>query len=126
MQPQQAYQPQHEPQPQVPVQINENREQVKLHERLNDTSLTINERLELFLKYEYPNVWFTSQDIQKHYEKVYGKIKLSTVSTYLSRMYRRKLLERRGNRTQREYIYINQEENSAIAEYPGNSGTLRI
>lgn len=77
-----------------------------LQERMNDSSLTINERLELFLKYEYPRVWFSSQDVQQHYERIYGPIKQSTVSTYLSRMYQKELLERRGNRTQREYRYI--------------------
>ncbi len=80
-----------------------------LQDRINDMSLTISERLELFLKYEYPRVWFSSQDVQQHYERVYGEIKQSTVSTYLSRMYRKKLLERRGNRTQREYRYIGDE-----------------
>ena len=79
---------------------------VSLQERMNDSSLTINERLELFLKYEYPRVWFSSQDVQQHYERIYGPIKQSTVSTYLSRMYQKELLERRGNRTQREYRYI--------------------
>lgn len=83
-----------------------------LQERLNDASLTINERLELFLRYEYPRVWFSSQDVQKHYEKIYGEIKQSTVSTYLSRMFRKNLLERRGNRTQREYRYIGDEQES--------------
>lgn len=78
-------------------------------ERVGDTKLTINERLELFLKYEYPRIWFSSQDVQKHYEKIYGPIKLSTVSTYLSRMFGKGLLERRGNRTQREYMYISDE-----------------
>lgn len=78
-------------------------------ERIGDTKLTINERLELFLKYEYPRVWFSSQDIQQHYEKIYGPIKLSTVSTYLSRMFGKEILERRGNRTQREYRYISDE-----------------
>lgn len=78
-------------------------------ERIGDTKLTINERLEMFLKYEYPRVWFSSQDIQHHYEKIYGPIKLSTVSTYLSRMFGKDLLERRGNRTQREYRYISDE-----------------
>ncbi|MDG6244627.1 MAG: BlaI/MecI/CopY family transcriptional regulator [Methanolobus sp.] len=82
-------------------------------ERMNDMSLTINERLELFLKYEYPRVWFSSQDVQQHYERIYGPIKQSTVSTYLSRMYRKNLLERRGNRTQREYRYIADEPESA-------------
>jgi hypothetical protein len=77
-----------------------------LHARMNDSSLTINERLELFLKYEYPRIWFSSQDIQKQYERIYGEIKQSTVSTYLSRMFRKNILARRGNRTQREYRYI--------------------
>lgn len=76
---------------------------------MTDTKLTITERLELFLKYEYPHVWFSSLNIQKHYERIYGPIKLSTVSTYLSRMFGKKLLERRGNRTQREYKYISDE-----------------
>jgi len=65
--------------------------------------LSVRERLESLLKYEYPRVWFTSQDIKNHYERVYDHINLSTASTYLSRMYSQKILERRGGRTQREY-----------------------
>lgn len=92
-----------------------------LQDRLNDMSLTISERLELFLRYEYPRVWFSSQDVQQHYERVYGTIKQSTVSTYLSRMFRKSLLERRGNRTQREYRYIADEPESTykMEELPG-------
>jgi len=93
-------------QPQAQVQPQTRQPHVPLRDKINDTTLTISERLELFLKYEYPHVWFTSQEIQGHYERVYGFIKLSTVSTYLSRMYRKDLLQRRGNRTQREYMYI--------------------
>ncbi|WP_340819026.1 hypothetical protein [Methanolobus sp. WCC4] len=93
--------------PEQPMQ----RRTPRLQERMNE-SLTINERLELFLRYEYPRVWFSSQDVQQHYERVYGTIKQSTVSTYLSRMYRKNLLERRGNRTQREYRYIADEPES--------------
>ncbi|MGP8337091.1 MAG: hypothetical protein ACT6FC_02515 [Methanosarcinaceae archaeon] len=89
---------------------------ISLRDRINDTTLTISERLELFLKFEYPHVWFTSQEIQGHYERVYGFIKLSTVSTYLSRMYRKNLLQRRGNRTQREYIYICNEPAISTAD----------
>ncbi|AEH61342.1 transcriptional repressor, CopY family [Methanosalsum zhilinae DSM 4017] len=101
---------------------------VSLKEKLNDATLTINERLELFLKYEYPRVWFTSQDIQQHYERIYGNIKLSTVSTYLSRMYRKQLLERRGNRNQRQYRYIADEDetqtnnSSEFDAYQQNTG----
>ncbi|MDI3485592.1 MAG: hypothetical protein PWQ75_1046 [Methanolobus sp.] len=94
---------------QVQRQAAPQRKVPSLHDRMNDNSLTINERLELFLKYEYPRIWFSSQDIQKQYERIYGEIKQSTVSTYLSRMFRKNILARRGNRTQREYRYIADE-----------------
>ena len=71
--------------------------------------LSVRERLESFLKYEYPHVWFTSTDVQTHYGRIYGQINLSTVSTYLARMYNRELLERRGNRMQREYRVMESE-----------------
>ncbi len=67
--------------------------------------LTLKERLEMFLRFEYPRIWFSSLDVKRQYEAVYGKISLSTVSTYLARMYRDNILERRGNRTQREYQF---------------------
>ena len=95
-----------------PQQVQIQRKVPSLHTRMNDTSLTISERLEFFLKYEYPRIWFSSQDIQKQYERIYGEIKQSTVSTYLSRMFRKNLLARRGNRTQREYRYIADEVES--------------
>ncbi|WMW24335.1 hypothetical protein RE474_09555 [Methanolobus sediminis] len=94
---------------QVQRQVAPQRKVPSLHDRMSDSSLTINERLELFLKYEYPRIWFSSQDIQKQYERIYGEIKQSTVSTYLSRMFRKNILARRGNRTQREYRYIADE-----------------
>ena len=66
--------------------------------------LTIKERMEAFLKYDYPRVWFTSLDVKREYERAYGeKINLSTASTYLARMHRNGIVDRRGNRTQREY-----------------------
>ncbi|WP_367344539.1 hypothetical protein [Methanomethylovorans sp.] len=99
-------------------QISSARKMPSFQERVGDTKLTISERLELFLKYEYPHIWFSSQDVQKHYEKIYGPIKLSTVSTYLSRMFGKGLLERRGNRTQREYMYIS-DEPSDLQTYQG-------
>ncbi len=70
--------------------------------------LTLKERLEMFLRFEYPRVWFSSLDVKRHYESVYGNISLSTVSTYLARMYRDNILERRGNRNQREYHFIDE------------------
>lgn len=70
---------------------------------VSDPGLTLKERLEMFLRFEFQKVWFSSFDVKKQYENVYGKINLSTVSTYLARMYRDDILEKRGNRTHREY-----------------------
>ncbi|MFZ3384667.1 MAG: hypothetical protein WA144_12145 [Candidatus Methanoperedens sp.] len=75
-------------------------------------TLTLKERLEMFLRFEYPRVWFTSLDVKKQYDSVYGKIGLSTVSTYLARMSRENILIRRGNRNQREYRF--KDENNII------------
>ena len=74
--------------------------------------LTLRERLEMFLRFEYPRVWFTSLDVKRQYEFVYGKIGLSTVSTYLARMSHENILIRRGNRNQREYRL--KDENNII------------
>lgn len=46
------------------------------------------DRLEHFIKFEFSNTWFTSQELRERYETVADDIKLSTVSTYLSRMNR--------------------------------------
>lgn len=78
----------------------------KSEEDLPQESLTLKERLEMFLRFEYPGVWFSSFEVKRHYESVYGKINLSTVSTYLARMHRDNLLERKGNHNQREYRFI--------------------
>ena len=67
--------------------------------------LTLRERLELFLRFEYRGIWFSSLDVKRRYENVYGNINLSTVSTYLARMHHESLLEKRGNRNQREYRF---------------------
>ena len=68
-------------------------------------TLSIKERLEMFLRFEYPRAWFSSLDVKSQYENVYGKIGLSTVSTYLARMCHENILVRRGNRNQREYHF---------------------
>lgn len=65
--------------------------------------LTLKERLYLFLKYEFPHTWFTSQEVKAGYEATYGSINLSTVSTYLARLAREGLLEKRGNHIRRAY-----------------------
>jgi hypothetical protein len=68
-----------------------------------DTNGTLMDRLENFIRYEFPDTWFTTQQLRDKYETVSDDIKLSTVSTYLSRMNRDKLLERKGNRNNRQY-----------------------
>ena len=73
------------------------------YSRLKNESLTIKQRLELFLNFEYKSQWFTSLEVKRDYDRAYGNINLSTVSTYLSRMYRESKLERMGNRNQRKY-----------------------
>jgi hypothetical protein len=71
---------------------------------LSADRLTIKERLKLFLKFEYHTTWFGTIDVKDRYERQYGEeIKISTVSTYLSRLHNEGFLERRGNKVEREY-----------------------
>lgn len=74
------------------------------------SSGTLMDRLESFIKFEFSNTWFTSQELRERYETVADDIKLSTVSTYLSRMNRDGLLEKRGNRNNRQYRLIEMAE----------------
>jgi len=77
-----------------------------LHSEKNvsETSMTLKERLRLFLKFEFENGWFTSSDVKLGYELNYTtNIPLSTVSTYLARLCREEFLIRRGTRKQMEY-----------------------
>lgn len=85
------------------------------YSKMKNESLTIKERLELFLNFEYKDSWFTSLDVKRDYDKVYDVINLSTVSTYLSRLYREGKLERKGNRNQRKYCIRAESKNQ---EYP--------
>ncbi len=82
---------------------------------------TIKERLRLFLKFEFRNLWFTSLRVKDDYERQYGEaIKISTVSTYLTRLYNEGFLERRGNRVGREYhvIDVNAEDKAVERAEP--------
>ncbi len=65
--------------------------------------LTIKERLKLFLRFEYPDHWFNTLEVKERYDRQYSEIKISTVSTYLSRLHSEGFLERRGNKVAREY-----------------------
>jgi hypothetical protein len=75
------------------------------------------DRLEHFIKFEFSNTWFTSQELRERYETVADDIKLSTVSTYLSRMNRDGLLEKRGNRNNRQYRLIEMIEPELIPSH---------
>jgi hypothetical protein len=68
-----------------------------------DRGRTLRDRLEKFIRYEFQDTWFSSQELRDRYETVSDDIKLSTVSTYLSRMYHDNILERKGNRNNRRY-----------------------
>jgi len=88
-----------------------------------DTGGTLMDRLEKFLKFEFPSTWFTSQELRERYETVADDIKLSTVSTYLSRMNRDGLLERKGNRNNRQYRLV--EEGGQDGSVPTQSSTYQ-
>lgn len=85
---------------------------------LKNESLTIKERLELFLTFEYKGQWFTSLEVKRDYDRVYSSINLSTVSTYLSRMYREGKLERMGNRNRRQYCLKTEEQQQQFTPEP--------
>ncbi|HII06091.1 MAG TPA: hypothetical protein HA349_01885 [Methanotrichaceae archaeon] len=79
---------------------------------------TLRDRLEIFVREEFTESWFSSNELRDRYETVSDDIKLSTVSTYLSRMYYDGVLERRGNRNQRQYRLVTEELTSEV-KYPG-------
>lgn len=84
----------------------------------SEENRTLRDRLEIFVREEFPESWFSSNELRDRYEAVSEEIKLSTVSTYLSRMYYDGVLERRGNRTQRQYRLVTEEFTSEV-KYPG-------
>ncbi len=84
----------------------------------SENSRTLRDRLEIFVREEFPESWFSSNELRDRYETVSDDIKLSTVSTYLSRMYYDGVLERRGNRNQRQYRLVTEEFTSEV-KYPG-------
>jgi hypothetical protein len=66
--------------------------------------LTQIEKVFLLLKHAHKNGWVKSQNLKEEYEIMYGeRIKLSSLSTYLARLYEKGSLERKGSRAQRVY-----------------------
>ena len=78
---------------------------------------TLMDRLESFIKFEFSNTWFTTQELRERYETVADDIKLSTVSTYLSRMNRDGLLDKRGNRNNRQYRLMEMVEPEMVPNH---------
>ena len=74
------------------------------------------EKLGSVIKYEFSNTWFTTQELRERYETVADDIKLSTVSTYLSRMNRDGLLDKRGNRNNRQYRLMESFEPDMVSQ----------
>lgn len=66
--------------------------------------LTQMEKVFLLLKHNHETGWVKSQELKEEYEIMYGeRIKLSSLSTYLARLYEKGSLERKGSRAQRVY-----------------------
>lgn len=70
----------------------------------NSPDLTKFEKIKLLIEDHYPVTWFSASDIQALYEKELKlPVKLSTVSTYLSRMVERGILLTEGPHHHKRY-----------------------
>jgi hypothetical protein len=71
---------------------------------LDLSTLSKFEKLKLIVESKFPVGWFTSQDAMIVYEDTYDEpMRLSTVSTYLSRLARKRVLQRGGTLAGRTY-----------------------
>jgi hypothetical protein len=67
------------------------------------------DRLRFIVEKNFPMVWFSSKDAQKLYEKELKEpIKLSTISTYLSRMVNRGILTSNNTSKKIQYRMVTQ------------------
>ncbi len=83
---------------------------IQKDENLELDNLSIMDKLLIIIKRQMKYGWFTSRDIQEFYQAEYREeVKLSTISTYLSRMFEEKILDRRGSRRRREYRLITEK-----------------
>jgi DNA-binding transcriptional ArsR family regulator len=70
--------------------------------------LTKIEKVRLVVEKKFPIGWFSSKNIRKSYEEQFNEpIRLSTVSTYLSRLAERGILTKTGTANRRRYKMIN-------------------
>jgi hypothetical protein len=62
------------------------------------------EKVRLIVQKRFPIAWFSSRDVQSMYEQEFKEpIRLSTISTYLSRMAERGFLQKGGMSNRRHY-----------------------
>lgn len=74
---------------------------------LDLNSLSIKEKLWWIIRNNFKYGWFRSTDIKEEYQRQFEEaINPSTVSTYLARLYNSGLLDRRGERSKREYRVV--------------------
>lgn len=79
------------------------------NESLDLEDLSIMDKLMILIK-QIKYGWFTTKDIQDLYQNEYGgTVGISTISTYLSRLYAEKILDRRGSRKRREFQLITEK-----------------
>ncbi|MFH1127659.1 MAG: hypothetical protein V1718_06130, partial [archaeon] len=81
---------------------------------------TLKENLEAYIYHKYVSedgetIPFSSKEIKEAYENEVEKVILSTESTYLARMWREDLLERKGNHNNREYkVFLDNWDENGI------------
>ncbi len=68
--------------------------------------LSVMEKIKILIKNTVSLLWFSSRDLQELYQHYFGKVPLSTVSTYLARLVENGILEKRGSRMKRKYKLI--------------------
>ena len=82
---------------------------VQKNENLDLDDLSIMDKLVILIK-QIKYGWFTTKDIQELYQHEFQEeVKISTISTYLSRLFEEKILGRRGSRKRREFQLITEK-----------------
>lgn len=82
----------------------------------NPSGLSKFDKVRLVVEKNFPLVWFSSKNAQSAYEKEFKEpIRLSTVSTYLSRMAKRGTLVKGGVRNSRRYRVATEIVSRALA-----------
>ena len=82
---------------------------VSSNKNLDFVDLSIKDKLVILIR-QIKYGWFTTKDIQDLYKNEYGEdVRISTISTYLSRLFEEGVLDRRGSRKRREFQLISEK-----------------